>query len=207
MLRSLVGSEMCIRDSPQQHHQIPIHCWKTLAIKKLPKSTATPAWHLPTWKEQRPDKKLSRTTTREQPAKCSHYLCSCHCRASTSTGLSQIMLQHLSSWVPVTTCVEKAVYRSLSVQSPSQRFVEKQSTVIPATEPGPVYSITPRNLAPLQHELRRRCCFRGRHRCLLSSPSTYPCSSLHLLAPDRMGMYQKTTPCDVWDFCLIKARV
>ena len=70
-------------------------------------------------------KKLSRTTTREQPAKCSHYLCSCHCRASTSTGLSQIMLQHLSSWVPVTTCVEKAVYRSLSVQTPRQRVLRE----------------------------------------------------------------------------------
>ena len=30
-----------------------------------------------------------------------------------------------SSWAPVRRFVEKAVYRSLSVQSPSQRFVEK----------------------------------------------------------------------------------
>ena len=121
---------------PRQLHQITIQCWKILAIKKLAKSSATPAWHLPTWKRaENSDKNMADATTSQQPAKWSHYLCSCHCRTSTSTGLSQIMLQHLSSWVRVRTCVEKAVYRSLSVQSPSQRFVEKRSTAVPATEP------------------------------------------------------------------------
>ena len=47
--------------------------------------------------------------------------------------------------------------------------------------------ITPRNLAPLQHRLRCRCCCRGRRRCLLFSRSTYPCSALQVLAPVRVS--------------------
>ena len=65
-------------------------------------------------------KSIADVTASQQPAGRRHYLCSIDCRASTSTSLSQIMLQHLSSCGPIRRSVEKVVYRNLSVQSPSQ---------------------------------------------------------------------------------------
>ena len=48
--------------SPWELHQIPIQCWEIVAIKKLAKSSAPPAWHLPTWKTaENSDKKASPT--------------------------------------------------------------------------------------------------------------------------------------------------
>ena len=78
---------------------------------------------------------MANATPSQQPRKWLHYLCSFRCKASTITGLPQIMLQHLSSYVPDKTCVEKAVYRSLSINPQAKGSSRQQSSAVPATEP------------------------------------------------------------------------
>ena len=78
---------------------------------------------------------MANATPSQQPRKWPHYLCSFRCEASTITGLPQIMLQHLSSYVPDKTCVEKAVYRSLSINPQAKGSSRQQSSAVPATEP------------------------------------------------------------------------